>query len=203
LTAKVKNSGEDFHSLLQRSRKESTARETREVLKDLPLRTRPHGPGTDVGHPRDVDPSITGQSHRVTGKVPDSVGIYRARTGNPADVLAAVPRGTAATLCRSRRPPQYGAAEPPDRRTSRSIPGANVRRHRPAPSVRPLVRSGPWFGQAPGSVRPRFRQAAPLWSASQTAALSRTPSSAARPQCAIQAASPSGVPDAYPLSASP
>ncbi len=33
----------------------------------------------DTGHPRDVDPSITGQPHQVTGKVPDLMGIYRGR----------------------------------------------------------------------------------------------------------------------------
>ncbi len=33
----------------------------------------------DTGHPRDVDPSITGQPHQVTGKVPDLMGTYRGR----------------------------------------------------------------------------------------------------------------------------
>lgn len=33
----------------------------------------------DTGHPRDVDPSITGQPHQVTGKVPDLMGVYRGR----------------------------------------------------------------------------------------------------------------------------
>ncbi|SOR80156.1 hypothetical protein SCNRRL3882_3612 [Streptomyces chartreusis NRRL 3882] len=33
----------------------------------------------NTGHPRDVDPSITGQPHQVTGKVPDLMGIYRGR----------------------------------------------------------------------------------------------------------------------------
>lgn len=33
----------------------------------------------DTGHPRDVDPSITGQPHQVTGKVPDLMGRYRGR----------------------------------------------------------------------------------------------------------------------------
>ncbi len=28
-----------------------------------------------TGHPRDVDPSITGQPHQVTGKDPDLMGI--------------------------------------------------------------------------------------------------------------------------------
>ncbi len=30
-------------------------------------------------HPRDVDPSITGQPHQVTGKVPDLMGNFRGR----------------------------------------------------------------------------------------------------------------------------
>ncbi|GHI78718.1 hypothetical protein Sspor_42790 [Streptomyces spororaveus] len=30
-------------------------------------------------HPRDVDPSITGQPHQVTGKDPDLMGNYRGR----------------------------------------------------------------------------------------------------------------------------
>ncbi|GAA4797422.1 hypothetical protein GCM10023220_25810 [Streptomyces ziwulingensis] len=33
----------------------------------------------DIGHPRDVDPSITGQPHQVTGKVPDLMGNNRGR----------------------------------------------------------------------------------------------------------------------------
>ncbi len=45
------------------------------------------------------------------------------------------------------------------------------------------------------------RYAAPRCSASQTAVDSRIPSSTARPQCAIQAAMPSGVPETYPSSA--
>lgn len=32
-----------------------------------------------TGHPRDVDPSITGQRHQVTGKVPALMGMYRGR----------------------------------------------------------------------------------------------------------------------------
>jgi hypothetical protein len=40
---------------------------------------RPHGPSTEVKHPRDVDPSITGQPHQVTGKEPDLMGTYRGR----------------------------------------------------------------------------------------------------------------------------
>ncbi len=33
----------------------------------------------NTGHPRDVDPSITGQPHQVTGEVPGLMGIYRGR----------------------------------------------------------------------------------------------------------------------------
>jgi hypothetical protein len=33
----------------------------------------------NTGHPRDVDPSITGQPHQVAGKVPDLMGTYRGR----------------------------------------------------------------------------------------------------------------------------
>lgn len=33
-------------------------------------------------HPRDVDPSITGQPHQVTGKVPDLMGTFSRTLGN-------------------------------------------------------------------------------------------------------------------------
>ena len=33
----------------------------------------------DTGYPRDVDPSITGQPHQVTGEVPGLMGTYRGR----------------------------------------------------------------------------------------------------------------------------
>ncbi len=33
----------------------------------------------NTGHPRDVDPSITGQPHQVTGEVPDLMGNLRGR----------------------------------------------------------------------------------------------------------------------------
>ncbi len=33
----------------------------------------------NTGHPRDVDPSITGQPHQVTGKDPDLMGDIRGR----------------------------------------------------------------------------------------------------------------------------
>lgn len=103
----------------------------------------------EVEHPRDVDPSITGQPHQVTGKDPDLMGEHTRTLGNWADMPAAVPKGTAATR----------------------------------------------FGE------PGARQAAPRCSASQTAVDSRTPSSTDRPQCAIQAAMPSGVPERYPSNA--
>lgn len=41
-------------------------------------------------HPRDVDPSITGQPHQVTGKVPDLMGNTSRTLGNPVDMPAAV-----------------------------------------------------------------------------------------------------------------
>jgi len=44
----------------------------------------------DIGHPRDVDPSITGQPHQVTGKVPDLMGNASRTLGNPMDMPAAV-----------------------------------------------------------------------------------------------------------------
>lgn len=95
----------------------------------------------DTGHPRDVDPSITGQPHQVTGEVPDLMGIYRGRL---------VTRWS----CQRRYEFSY-----------RRI-----------------------------YVGPRGH-ATPRWSASHTAVDSRAPSSTARPQWAIQAAMPSGVPE--------
>lgn len=41
-------------------------------------------------HPRDVDPSITGQPHQVTGKVPDLMGNISRTLGNPVNMPAAV-----------------------------------------------------------------------------------------------------------------
>lgn len=53
----------------------------------------------NVKHPRDVDPSITGQPHQVTGRVPDLMGIPSRTLGNWADMPAAVRDiRTAATL---------------------------------------------------------------------------------------------------------
>lgn len=44
----------------------------------------------DIEHPRDVDPSITGQPHQVTGKVPDLMGNISRTLGNPVNMPAAV-----------------------------------------------------------------------------------------------------------------
>lgn len=44
----------------------------------------------DIGHPRDVDPSITGQPHQVTGEVPDLMGDISRTPGNPVAMPAAV-----------------------------------------------------------------------------------------------------------------
>lgn len=44
----------------------------------------------NTGHPRDVDPSITGQPHQVTGKVPDLMGDISRTLGNSVDMPAAV-----------------------------------------------------------------------------------------------------------------
>lgn len=133
---------------------------------------RPHGPRTEVEHPRDVDPSITGQPHQVTGNAPDLMGIYRGRL-------------VTRRKCQRRYRFRY-------RRNSfhptlmAMAPGADSS---PLPGARANA------GEPSGRVGPRrIRQAAPRWSASQTAVDSRTPSSTARPQCAIQAAIPSGVP---------
>ncbi|SBT92416.1 hypothetical protein GA0115233_104468 [Streptomyces sp. DI166] len=101
----------------------------------------------NIGHPRDVDPSITGQPHQVTGKVPDLMGNISRTLGNPVDMPAA---------------------------------------------VRILVPPQPCSGVFPGLS---LSYAAPRCSASHTAVDSRAPSSTALPQCAIQAAIPSGVPE--------
>jgi hypothetical protein len=98
----------------------------------------------DIEHPRDVDPSITGQPHQVTGQVPGLMGNISRTLGNPVSMPAA---------------------------------------------VRILVPPHPFSGAF------RACQAAPRCSASHTAVDSRAPSSIALPQCAIQAAIPSGVPE--------
>lgn len=41
-------------------------------------------------HPRDVDPSITGQPHQATGKEPDLMGNTSRTLGNPVNMPAAV-----------------------------------------------------------------------------------------------------------------
>lgn len=110
----------------------------------------------NTGHPRDADPSITGQPHQVTGEDPDLMGKFSCTHGNPVDVPAAVPNSVPPQPC----PGPFAAARP-----------------RPSGS----------------SDR---TQAAPRCKASQTAVLSRAPNSTARPQCAIHAAIPSGVPEA-------
>ena len=69
-------------------------------------------------------------------------------------------------------------------------PAPDVRRDRPRPP-----RAGP--RQLLAGFLAGFRggrQAAPRWSASQTAVLSRAPSRTASAQCPIQYARPSGVP---------
>ncbi len=44
----------------------------------------------NTGHPRDVDPSITGQPHQATGNEPDLMGNIPRTLGNPVDMPAAV-----------------------------------------------------------------------------------------------------------------
>lgn len=67
---------------------------------------RPHGPSTKAENPRDVDPSITGQPHQVTGEVPDLMGEFTRTLGTWADVPAAVPHtGAAATRALGHHPP--------------------------------------------------------------------------------------------------
>lgn len=44
----------------------------------------------NTGHPRDVDPSITGQPHQVTGKVPGLMGNISRTLGNRVNMPAAV-----------------------------------------------------------------------------------------------------------------
>lgn len=99
-------------------------------------------------HPRDVDPSITGQPHQVTGKAPGLMGNHRGRL----------------------------------------VTGRECQRRHQSSTVSPQPVSG-------------RTQAAPRCSASHTAVDSRTPSSIARPQWAIQAAIPSAVPETYPPNA--
>ncbi|MEW1721697.1 hypothetical protein [Streptomyces sp. NPDC093109] len=51
-----------------------------------------------TGHPRDVDPSITGQPHQATGEVPDLMGEFTRTLGNPVDMQRRRRYGVAATL---------------------------------------------------------------------------------------------------------
>lgn len=44
----------------------------------------------DIEHPRDVDPSITGQPHQATGQDPDLMGNISRTHGNPVNMPAAV-----------------------------------------------------------------------------------------------------------------
>lgn len=57
----------------------------------------------DIGHPRDVDPSITGQPHQVTGKVPDLMGEISRTLGNPVNMPAAVRILVPPQPCRDRQ----------------------------------------------------------------------------------------------------
>jgi len=103
----------------------------------------------EAEHPRDVDPSITGQPHQVTGNDPGLMGTYRGRLV-----------------------------------TGRTCQRRYRKRYRRNPF---RVRSS-----ALGALPP---QAAPRCSASHTAVDSLTPSSTERPQWAIHAAIPSGLPE--------
>lgn len=119
----------------------------------------------NTGHPRDVDPSITGQPHQVTGKVPDLMGEISRTLGNSAVMPAAV---------RVLVPPQ---------------PCVDSR----AESIRmTFLRK---LSRAWRLPPPRDAYAAPRCSASHTAVDSRAPSSTAVAQWAIQADMPSGVPE--------
>ncbi len=71
----------------------------------------------DTEHPRDVDPSITGQPHQVTGKVPDLMGNISRTLGNPVNMPAAVrilvpPQPCSGALCREGLFYAYGYAAP-------------------------------------------------------------------------------------------
>lgn len=69
-----------------------------------------------AGHPRDADPSITGQPHQVTGEVPGLMGEFRARmvTRRTCQRRYRSSTGTAATHVRhkgdeaNRRPAMVG-----------------------------------------------------------------------------------------------
>ncbi len=131
----------------------------------------------NTGHPRDVDPSNTGQPHQVTGKAPDLMGISRGRL---------------VTRCSCQR--RY---ENSYRRIT--FPAVRCRAARDATPLRDVTP----LHDAHRTATPRpHGHAAPRCSASHTAIDSRAPSSTALPQWAIQAATPSGVPETYPSRAS-
>ena len=78
-----------------------------------------------TGHPRDVDPSITGQPHQVTGKVPGLMGNTSRTLGTPVDMPAAV---------RTLVPPHFSAGDYAAPRWSASHTAVDSR----APSVTAL-----------------------------------------------------------------
>src|SRR5690606_5337043 len=102
-----------------------------------------------------------------------------------------------------RRPVDYGPAAPGDGQSTR--PDGHITRTLGNPVDMPaavrafvpphLCATPPPLPGRAGALVPRPRQAAPRCRASHTAVDSRAPSSIARPQWAIQAAMPSGVPD--------
>jgi hypothetical protein len=62
--------------LRERSRKDSTARETADIRED-PV-NQAHGPSTHARHPREASP-LTGQTDQGTGKAPGLIGNMSAR----------------------------------------------------------------------------------------------------------------------------
>jgi hypothetical protein len=75
LNLKVKKCTEGFRFPMGWSTKDATARETKDIRKDhLENADGPTDRSMETEHPRDVDPSNTGQPHQVTGKVPDLMG---------------------------------------------------------------------------------------------------------------------------------
>ncbi|SDO53095.1 hypothetical protein SAMN04487981_111160 [Streptomyces sp. cf386] len=143
----------------------------------------------NIGHPRDVDPSITGQPHQVTGKVPDLMGNISRTLGNPVNMPAAVRILVPPQLVRA---PVWGFSHALRIAVRKTTPHARVRHDgstRTRASRQPHAHA--YFTTAPT----RATYAAPRCSASHTAVDSRAPSSIALPQWAIQAAMPSGVPE--------
>ena len=73
------------------STKGLTARETKDIRKDhLNNAFGPTDRSMNIGHPRDADPSITGQPHQVPGKVPGLMGNISRTLGNSVGMPAAV-----------------------------------------------------------------------------------------------------------------